>query len=156
MFPAWQRHVRGGRDRRSLTRISALLGGKDSCLRGGDAELTFRTSSVVASLAEHFVRTEFQKVGLAQRKAALLTATPLNNSEDFALCLVAREPAAAMALALSDFGSETETRTLQQLVAHMEPCSNKGEQLTVDVQALRALASIALYRGMTTALKTRN
>ncbi len=135
---------------------ATALSGKDSCLRGRDAELTFRTSSVVANLAEHFVRSEIQKANFAEVEAALSAMAPLNASEDFALCVVARDPAAARNLALSDFGSEDETRAVQELAVNLKPCMNKGEQLTVDVQALRALASMALYRGMTTASKTRN
>jgi hypothetical protein len=135
---------------------AAALSGKDSCLRGQDAELTFRTSSVVASLAEHFLRSEILKADFAKVKAALSTMPPLNASEDFALCVVARDPDAARDLALSNFGSEAETQALQQLVLNLKPCINQREQLTVDMQAIRALASIALYRGMTVALNTRN
>jgi hypothetical protein len=38
-----------------------VLDGNDTCLRGRDAELTFRTSSVVAGLAEHFLRSQMQR-----------------------------------------------------------------------------------------------
>lgn len=132
------------------------LAGKDNCLRGQDTEVTFRTSSVVANLAEHFVRSEIGKADFARVRAALSTITPLNASEDFALCVVSRKPAAARDLVLSDFGSEAETRAIQQLRVSLKPCENPGEQLTFDVQALRALASLALYRGTTTALQSRN
>ena len=135
---------------------AAVLGGRDSCLRGEDAELTFRTSSVVANLAEHFVRSDIEKADFAKIEAAVSTIPPLNGSEDFALCVVARNPAAARDLTLSDFGSEAESRAIKQLAANVKPCTIMTEQIEVDEQALRALASIALYRGLTTALKSEN
>jgi len=135
---------------------AAALSGNDTCLRGRDVELTFRTSSVVANLAEHFLQSEMQKADFAEVEAALATVSPLNASEDFALCVAARNPAAARDLALSDFGSEAEARAVQQLGVYLQPCMNKGEQLMIDAQALRALASTALYRSMTMALKSRN
>jgi hypothetical protein len=57
---------------------------------------------------------------------------------------------------LSNFGSDAEVRASKQLAANFKPCMNKSEQLTVDMQALRALASMALYRGVTTAVKLGN
>jgi hypothetical protein len=133
---------------------ASVLGGNDTCLRGRDAELTFRTSSVVANLAEHFLRSDIPKADFGKVEAALSTVSPLNASEDFALCVVARNPAAARDLVLSDFGSQAESRSLRQLIANVKPCVNQGEQLNIDEQALRALASMALYRGLTTALNT--
>jgi hypothetical protein len=134
---------------------AAVLGGSDACLRVKEAELTFRTSSVVANLAEHFVRSDIKKADFAQVEDALSTAPPLNASEDFALCVAARDAAAARDLALSNYGSETEAGALRRLAVHLKPCMNKGEQLTVDMQALRALASVALYRGITKASAAR-
>ena len=78
------------------------------------------------------------------------TLKPLNVSEDFALCVAARNPAAARDLALSEPGSAAETQAVQQVSAHVPPCVNDGEKPTVELQSLRALISTALYRAMTT------
>lgn len=135
---------------------SEALGGRDNCLREDEADLTFRTSTVVGSLAEHFVRNEIQRINFARLRMALSTMTPRNVSEDFALCVAAADPAAARDLALSEFGSPAEAAAARQLGGYVERCTNPGENLTVDLQSLRALTSIALYRGIVTAEAGRN
>lgn len=128
------------------------LGGKDSCVRGAEAEVTLRTSGMVGSLAEHYLQDEIGRADSARLAKALSTITPLNASEDFALCVAARNPAAARGLALSEPGSDSETQAIGRLALHVEPCTQPGEDLKVDLQSLRALVSTALYRGVTAAL----
>jgi hypothetical protein len=135
---------------------SVVLSGRDTCLTGHGAELTFRTSTMVGSLAEHYVRRDIQRVDFARLTRTLSTMEPRNASEDFALCVAARRPAAARELALSEFGSSTETEAASQLGLSVEHCTLPGENLTVDLQSLRALASAALYRAITTIEPARN
>ena len=132
------------------------LRGTDTCLRGGESEITFRTSGVVGSLAEHFLRGEMNRADFARIAATLRTLAPLNASEDFALCVAARDPAAARDLALSELGSTTEVQAAGQLAVGLEACRYPNEQQPVDLQSLRALISTALYRGVTTVLAARN
>lgn len=129
---------------------SEALEGRDNCVRG-DTEFTFRTSTMVGSLAEHFVRNEIGGVDFTRLSQVLSTMDPRNASEDFALCIAAANPAAARNLALSEFGSAAETEAAAQLGRYVERCTNPGENLTVDLQSLRALTSSALYRGMVAA-----
>jgi hypothetical protein len=130
-------------------RIAAqALSGSDTCVRGAEAEFTFRTSSLVASLAEHYLRAEIGSVDFARLAVALSTLPPLNVSEEFALCVSARNPTAARDLALSEFGSAAEAETGRQLADAVQLCTLERERLTVDLQALRALAATALYRGV--------
>ncbi|MFL6858723.1 MAG: hypothetical protein ACJ8DZ_07355 [Allosphingosinicella sp.] len=133
-----------------------VLSGRDTCLKKRDAAITFRTSSVVAMLAEHFLRTDLPRVDFGRVKAALSSVTAQNGSEDFGLCVASRDPGAARDLALSAFGSDAELQAARQLADQIEPCTTRGEALTVDLQALRALVSTALYRSVTTALAARN
>ncbi len=127
---------------------SRALSGKDSCARDG-TEVTFRTSGMVGSLAEHFLRKEMERVDSAGLADKLATVRPLNVSEDFALCVAARNPVAARELAMSEPGSSAEDAAAHQVAAQVEPCTHANEQLTVDLQALRSLVSTALYRGVT-------
>jgi len=128
------------------------LAGTDGCIRSrNDTEVIFRTSSVVASLAEHYLRTHLPQANFRRVSLALLNLAPRNVSEDFALCVTSRSPSAARDLTLSEFGSPAEAEAAGRLAPFVEPCTNAGETLTVDLQALRALSAIALYRGVTTA-----
>ena len=142
-------------DAQATAAAEALLG-KDNCIPGVEAEVTFRTSGLVGSLAEHFVRAEIGRIDPARLASALSSLSPLNVTEDFALCVASRNQAAARALALSEPGSAVESEAATQLAAHLASCTNQGERLMVDLQALRALMATALYRGVTTVLAARN
>ncbi|HST35482.1 MAG TPA: hypothetical protein VLK25_02480 [Allosphingosinicella sp.] len=136
---------------------SYALGGRDTCLHSRDEiEVTFRTSSVVSSLAEYFLRSEMPQVDATRLAAALSTMTPLNVSEDFGFCVAARNPAAARALALSAFNSPAETAAAERLRDAVELCTLESETLTVDLQSLRALTATALYRGVSAVREGRN
>ena len=133
------------------------LSGRDSCVpRDEEADMTFRTSTLVGSLAEHFIQSEKDAAATAQMERALNTAAPLNASEDFALCVAVRNPAAARELALSEPGSASETRSAELLVKQAPSCTIAGENLTLDLQALRALTATALYRAMTPSASASN
>ena len=127
--------------------------GRDTCTPGfDDVEVTFRTSLMVGGLAEHFLREEIQRAD-ARRLAETLSTLPSRNAtEDFALCVASRNPAAARALALSEPGSDSEEGAARTLAAHIEPCTQPGETLEVDLQSLRALVAAALYRGVAAVL----
>jgi hypothetical protein len=123
--------------------------GRDTCTPGfDDVEITFRTSLMVGSLAEHFLRDEIQRADAKRLAETLSTLPPRNVTEDFALCIASRNPAAARELALSEPGSGDEDGAARKLAAHVEPCTLPGETLEVDVQSLRALVAATLYRGV--------
>lgn len=136
---------------------ASALGGRDTCLTGrDDVEVTFRTSNLVGSLAELYLRAEIGQVDLTRLSATLTTLEPLNVSEDFALCVTARNPGVARELALSAFGSEAEAAAAERLATGVPACTNQGEDLTVDLQALRSLASFALYRAVSSIRSASN
>ncbi|MGZ8337623.1 MAG: hypothetical protein ACXWU1_13265 [Allosphingosinicella sp.] len=132
------------------------LRGTDRCTIEGDIEIVFRTSAMVASLAEHFLRTEIGRVDPDRLADALDTLPPRNASEDFAFCVASRNPNAARDLSFSELGSPGEMDAARRLAGNMTPCFNQGEAMTVDLQSLRALTSTALYRGVTTVLESRS
>jgi hypothetical protein len=113
--------------------------------------MTFRTSTLVGALAEHFVRAQIPKTDTKRLAAALASAAPLNVSEDFGLCVAAHNVGAATDLALSDPGSPQEDRAVSEVGTYVASCANPGERLTVDLQSLRALVANALYRAITAA-----
>jgi hypothetical protein len=132
------------------------LKGQDNCLRTAEKEMTFRTSTIVSALAEYFVRAEIGQTNLKRVANALATTTPLNVSEDFALCIAARDPTAALDLTLSEPGSSAENKAASNVAAYLSTCTNPGEHLNVDLQSLRALVSAALYRGISASIGSGN
>jgi len=128
---------------------SLAVRGRDTCVvsRNGE-EYTFRTSLMVGSLAEHFLQKDLRRADAARLAEKLSTLPSRNVTEDFALCVTARNPAAARDLALSEPGSAEEDAAARKVFEYVEPCRQESEQLTVDLQALRALVATALYRGV--------
>lgn len=149
--PRWARHTLSlpYLSEAQANAASLALSGKDSCVPRTGSEITFRTSSMVGSLADHYLRSAMGGVDLARVKAVLAAMAPLNVTEDFALCIASRHPAAARDLVLSVPGSAAESQAIAVFESAIEPCTAPGEDLTVDVQALRSLISTALYRGVT-------
>lgn len=134
--------------------VAALaLRGRDSCIHG-EAEVTFRNSGMVGSLAEHFLRTDLERADAESVAHKLATLPPLNASEDFALCVASRNPAAARSLMLSEPGSSDENAAVGKFMVYLEPCTQDHEQLTIDLQSLRALVATALYRSVTAVLNS--
>ena len=134
---------------------SEALSGKDNCIRGPEVEVTFRTSGLVGSLAGHLLRSDLPRVEFSKLGRILSTLDPRNSSEDFALCVAARSPAAARDLALSEPGSASESQNADRIAVHVPGCILPGEKPTVDQQSLRALVSTALYRATATLLASK-
>lgn len=132
------------------------LGGTDSCAGSGDQEYTFRTSGIVGSLAEYYLRSSIDRASSARVASALATIEPRNVSEDFALCVAASNPAASRDLVLSDPGSSAEGQAAVQLSPHVRACLMPRERQPVDLQSLRALVATALYRGVERVLTRSN
>ncbi|HEX8381431.1 MAG TPA: hypothetical protein VF619_12895 [Allosphingosinicella sp.] len=126
-----------------------VMSGRDSCVKGPEAELTLRTSGMIGSLAEHYLRARIGGADFSRVSKALHSLTPLNASEDFALCVASRNPGAARDLALSQPGSAAEMEAAGKVSAQVAGCTDERERLTVDMQSLRALVAVALYRGIT-------
>jgi hypothetical protein len=156
--PRWARRTlaRGYLSDAQARDASEALAGTDSCVRGPQVEVTFRNSALVAGLAEHLLRSDIQGVDFNRVAKALASVEPLNGSEDFALCVAARNPQAARDLTFSDPGSAAESQAATQLSRHVPPCTQPGENLTVDQQSLRALMSTALYRAAGATRSARN
>jgi hypothetical protein len=132
------------------------MSGGDNCLNGGSKlQVSVRSSGMVSGLAEHFLTTELDRVGLKRVSAELVKVTSLNASEDFALCVAARNPKAAQGLAMSEPGSDAERQSAESLAKGIQPCLNPGETSKIDLQSFRALAATALYRGLTSAQGSR-
>lgn len=133
-----------------------VVSGHDNCLGAPEVAVAFRTSGVVGSVAEYFVRSEMTRTDPQRLANALATVPPLNVSEDFALCLAARNPKAALDLALSDPGSAAEVGAAGLVSKSVPSCTKPGERLDVDLQAMRAMVATALYRGVAVATGAQN
>jgi hypothetical protein len=110
--------------------------------------MLFRTSTLVSALAEYYLRAALPNADSLRLNQALTSLPARNASEDFGLCVASHNPAAARDLALSEPGTSVEANSAQALGAQIEPCSRPGESLKIDLQSLRALVTIALYRAV--------
>jgi hypothetical protein len=124
------------------------VSGRDHCQQQPEVEMTFRTSTLVSALAEYYLRADLPKTDSLRLNQALGSLPARNASEDFGLCLASHNPAAARELALSEPGTSVEANSAQTLGAQVQACSLRGESLKVDLQSLRALVTVALYRAV--------
>ena len=129
-----------------------VVTGQDHCLGRNETEMTFRTSTVVAALAEQFLRADLARADFGEVSRTLQTLEPSNAFEDFALCVAAQSPQSARDLALSEPGSPDEANAAKSMISRVAPCTRPGEQLQVDPQELRALVAAALYKATTATL----
>lgn len=155
--PGWARNALSHPylSREQATAAGAVVSGRDNCLGPNEVEVVFRTSTMIGSLAEHFVVTELPRVDFPGVTRTLARLEPRNASEDFALCVASRDPTAARDLVASEVGSSRETAAGQRFTQHIDFCTNPGEDLTVDLQSLRAMVAIALYRSLPTTVASR-
>lgn len=128
-----------------------VFAGHDNCIGVPGVDVAFRTSGVVGSIAEYFVRSDLPRTEAQRLGNALATVAPLNASEDFALCVASRNSKAALDLVFSDPGSAAEASASGLVVAGVPSCTKPNERIDVDVQAMRSLIATALYRGVTAA-----
>jgi len=134
---------------------SELVSGHDRCLGAPEVAVAFRNSSVVGFAAEHFIQSDMAGIDPQRVGNALNTVAPKNVSEDFALCLAARDPTAALNLTRSEPGSAGEATAAGQVAMGLAYCSKPGERMTIDVQALRALVATALYRAVSASISIK-
>ena len=133
------------------------LSGKDRCIMKDETEMTFRTSSMVSNLAEYFLGAELTNADLERLRGRSTRIAPLNSPRKISPCALRREiPLRLRAIALSEPGGNDERQAADKLAAQVQPCVIKGEQPTVDLQSLRGLMSIALYRAMTNGAVAQN
>lgn len=149
--PRWARQILAhpylSKEQASMATMA--LAGNDTCVRGPEAEVTIRTSGLVGSLAEYFLVANGAGTSVSRISQMLDRVPALNASEDFALCVASRDPVAARDLAISEPGGSAEAGAVQRLGAAIKPCRKPGESSEIDLQSLRALMAVALYRGMT-------
>jgi hypothetical protein len=148
--PRW---ARGVLDQPYLSAAQAsaaaqAISGRDHCQQQPEVEMLFRTSTLVSALAEYYLRAALPNADSLRLNQALTSLPARNASEDFGLCVASHNPAAARDLALSEPGTSAEANSAQALGAQIEPCSRPGESLKIDLQSLRALVTIALYRAV--------
>ena len=101
------------------------LSGQDKCIKGQDVEVTFRTSGLVGSLAEHFLQPDIGRADLPLVGNRWSSLTPLNASEDFAFCVTAADPIAARDMILKRPGERCRNPDGE---ANRTPCPGMRRQ----------------------------
>jgi hypothetical protein len=132
---------------------AVAVSGRDNCQKQPEVEIEFRTSTLVSALAEYFLRADLPRIDSGRIGQALTSVPARNATEDLGLCLASRNFAAARDLALSDPGTSAEASAARGLGAQVTACSLPGESLKVDLQSLRAIVTVALYRAVTSVSK---
>ena len=131
---------------RAVRRLAA-----DDCLRV-DAQLRFNARLMVGGMAEHFLAQRYASVdgaivrALSDEQIDTSPLRPRNDLEDLALCIVRRDPDAALTLIRAAPTSPGEQSAVQSLTPHLGPCVPAGMTINFGVPMLRSMIGTALFR----------
>jgi len=135
-----------------IKQLHDRLGGWDDCLATYQFNLKLNEVSLLGGMAEKLTIKRF-KAGDSSRFGSVTddqlfasAAAPRNTSEDFAMCLVRKNPRAVRALIEAVPTSGEETASLNQLIPHLSTCVPSGMNLKLNAGTIRSYSAYGLYR----------
>ncbi|MGE5722344.1 MAG: hypothetical protein ACM3YM_07765 [Sphingomonadales bacterium] len=121
------------------------LEGEDYCIGYLPVELEVRgRGQIAAGMAEVVYMRHYGRIDAAAVAAGSAAIKPRNGVEDFALCLVRRNPSAARAL-LDTVPGPNETAAVQALIPDLGPCLPRDQTLSLTTRSVRMVAAAGLY-----------
>lgn len=140
------------------TGIAALIGGQEECIYG-NLKLRFQPGAMIGGMAEGVIALRYKNAdvaGLAAITDEQLDAAgvaPRTGAEDFATCIVRRDPAGAKALIASEVSSAAEAAQVKRLVPHLGGCLVAGGSVKLNAFSVRTHVAVGLYRLLSNASK---
>lgn len=138
--------------------IARMVGGQEECLGDGAAELHFPAPALIGGLAEQLILDLYpgadpsSLAGLSDADQQKRGFAPRNLSEDFALCVVRRDPASVRAFIDTQPASPGEDQVVRKLVPQFGPCAVAGQTLKLDKLSIRLMLAFGLYRALAVTL----
>ena len=138
--------------------VRSMIGGEEVCM-SGNLELRLQAAAMLGGMAERLILLRHKGAdvtGLAAISDAQLDAAglaPRTGAEDFAMCMVRKDPKAARALIDTDMLSDAEAAQIKRLIPHLGGCLVAGHSVTLNKFAVRTHAAVGLYRLLTHAGK---
>lgn len=129
-----------------------LVGGEEDCLGIGDRELRFKPPLIVGGLAEQLVLANKNKAdlnrlsGLTDEALSKSGGAPRTVAEDFAQCVVRRDPKSAADIIRTKPTSKEEAAIIKQVTPHLGPCLISGQTISLTKPAVRSSLAVGLYR----------
>jgi hypothetical protein len=134
--------------------IARIIGVHEECMGEGGVELHFPGSALVGGLAEQLILDLYPGAdvsflaGLSDADQQRSGFAPRNLSEDFALCVLRRDPASVRALVDTQPTSPGEAAVVRKLVPQFGPCAVAGQTMTLDKPSVRLMLAFGLYRAL--------
>jgi hypothetical protein len=131
--------------------IKSLISGAQECMVDG-FELRFKPPAVVGGLAEQMIVDLYKNAdvtdfaGMTDEALEQLSVKPRNYAEDFAQCVVRRDPQKVALLIQTKVASDAEAAAVQQLVSHLGPCLVSGQTISLNKPSVRSILAVGLYR----------
>lgn len=129
-----------------------LFSGVQDCIGYGGYTLRSSTPAMVAGVAEQLIEDLYRRgdvgrfAGLSDEAALAMGIKPRNDGEDFAQCVVRRDPKAAKLVIATKPASKEETTQVGKMIPHLGPCLIQGQDLKLNVPSVRAIAAVGLYQ----------
>jgi len=136
--------------------VQSGLGGIENCMGYSGLELRFRPPSIVGGMAEELIAMRYRSANIAaiaqmtDENLEALGLVARNGNEDFALCVVRRDPSAVREFLATRPASPPEREQVGRIVPHLGACLYQGQTLDLSVRALRILLAPSLYRALVT------
>jgi hypothetical protein len=128
--------------------------GVQDCMGRNGVSMALHAPTLAGGLAEAAVHARFGTADLT-RLTALTDADvartgliPRNGYEDLALCIVRAGPAAVKDFISTEPASTFERVAFRAVVPLVAPCVPRGQNLSLDMAALRSMVAVGLYRAL--------
>lgn len=132
--------------------VRKRIGGWDDCMQTWQFDMAVPPPSLIGGMAEARVR-KLYKVEDAARFAAVTDdqlfaspAAPRDTGEDFAMCLVRKNPVAARQLLETQVAGPLENAAVQRLMPNLPDCVPAGVSLALNKSTIRVYVAYGLYR----------
>ena len=151
--PAWSDQVLAMQflSSEQLKAVGKEAGGMHICFSTGQYDLQLHSLSVLGGMAEQRIEAKFASQDVSGLSALTddqlfaSAAAPKTTTEDFALCIVRKDPAAVRRLIKSEPTSAAEAQQVKALVPHLGGCLPKGLNIKLNKQTVRAYSAVGLH-----------
>ena len=141
--------------------VGSLVGGNEDCMGSDGVGLRFKPPAIVGGMAEQLIANRYKNAnvirfaGMTDETLDQLSVKPRNYAEDFAQCVVRRDPQKVTQLIQTRPTSDEEAAIVQQLVPHLGPCLVSGQKISLNKPSVRSILAVGLYRMLASAPATQ-
>jgi len=131
--------------------VNKEVSGMSDCFSTWQFDLKMNSLSLLGGFAEQRIAERFgdrdvsRLAAVTDEQLFASAAAPKTTTDDFATCLVRKNPVAVQRLIASDPVSSAESQLIKSLVPHLSGCLPSGLNIKLNRQTVRAYSAVGLY-----------